>query len=271
MSGLSPESSAIRMTPELEARVASATSAEEIKNIMAAAALEQHLVERDALNPSVFHETALAANAPKQFAKVININGKQIVLQAPDELSLAKEENALYRKLFEPTEDTTTEQARDSNTGRFVSKADAEAEQARLVANAELDGKFKRGEIDTETYLIESGALDRALAQKETHEKDFVQSWEKATAEFVSRHPDWQGGDANRDVLGNLIIERGMVDMNPLEALEKAYAIAQEEGRLVDNPEVTQWKKIAEAKTPEELKEILGYRGTPRESGMWGL
>lgn len=65
-------------------------------------------------------------------------------------------------------------------------------------------------------------------------------------------------------------MEHGMMDMDPLEALEKAYAIAQEEGRLVENPEVAQWKKIADAKTPEELKEILGYKGTPRDSRMWG-
>lgn len=271
MSGLTPESSAIRMSAELEAKVAAASTAEEIKALMAQAALEQHLVERDVMNSSHLIPTALADHAPRSFAKVIVINGVKHVLEAPDELGLAQAETNLMRKLFsQPEETEETEQRRDAS-GRFVSQNDIEAEQQRLVESAELEGRFKRGEISTETYLIESGALDRALTQRQQESESFQSNWETGTQKFVARHPEWVGGDANRDTLGQIIVEHGMVDMNPLDALEKAYAIAQEENRLVENPAVTQWNAINEAQTPEQLRAALGIDrsyGVGRD--IWG-
>jgi hypothetical protein len=166
---------------------------------------------------------------------------------------------------------------RDANTGRFVSQTDKEQEEAEQVRLAELERSYKTGAITLDDYLVQSGAVDRVIQKRQQEETATVNDWTEATSTFLERHRDWPGTDKNRDILGQIIIENRWLDRDPLEALEAAYRIAQEQGRLVENPEVAAQQrsaalqqKIAECTDQNELRALLGYTGVARESGIWG-
>ena len=272
MSGLTPESSAIRMTPELEQRIANCTNAEEIKNVMFHASREQGLVEQDKLNPTVLHATPLANNAPRRFAKYVVVDGEEHLVEGSSPEELQANELQLMRELFSGKPDDS--QARGSD-GKFVS--DKQAQEVERLRLAELEGQYKRGEITLDDYIVNSGAVERAVQQREQSDTIERQSWEEATAQFIENHPNWQGGDKNRETLSQIIIENRWVNRDPLEALEAAYRIAAERGRLVDNPEVAAQQKarelqekIAQCTDPNELRSLLGYSGVARDSGIWG-
>src|SRR5579863_687932 len=88
---------AIRVTPEMEARIKTANT-EEIKAIMAEAALAQGLVTPDPFDPTQLNATALADAAPRRLAKVIRLNGVAHAIESSDEAGLLAAENAIYRE-----------------------------------------------------------------------------------------------------------------------------------------------------------------------------
>src|SRR5579863_6264460 len=142
----SPEDSAIRMTPEIQKALETA-DVEQIKSIMADAAVAQGLATRDYYSPDVLLPTELANAAPKKFAKVLTINGEKRVLEGETEAALLAAEANLYRGLFsQPAPAVTETPARDAATGRFVERPDDNA-AADAAAKVELELKFKRGEI----------------------------------------------------------------------------------------------------------------------------
>ena len=276
MSGLTPESSAIRTTPDIERRLSECTNSEQIKAIMAEAALAQGLVTLDALNPSVMIPTELANHASQAFAKTLMINGQKFIVESPTEDGLVAAELEKMREIFGQS-DASQDQARDANTGRFVSKTDKEQEESEQVRLAELERSYKTGAITLDDYLVQSGAVDRVIQKRQQEQTATVNDWTEATSTFLERHRDWQGGDKNRDIISQIVIENRWLDRDPLEALEAAYRIAQEQGRLVENPEVVAQQrsaalqqKIAECTDPNELRALLGYTGVAHESGIWG-
>lgn len=264
-----PEHSAIRMTPSLEEQIASA-GPEEIKAILHQAAIDQKLAVPDAFSPEVLIPTALADNAPRKLGKVVVLNGVKHILEATDEAGLLRAESELYREALQPQQSDTAEplaQPRDSS-GRFVS-----AEEAAALASLELD--FKRGSISTDEYLTRSGAIERHLeaqgispdALREVSNEQFAQSWASATEEFKSRHPEWAGGENNRDVIGQILADNNLVDAeDKVAALEAAYNAARENGLLVANPELELVDKINNARSFEEIRQTL----RPESSGLFG-
>src|SRR5260221_8503813 len=201
MSGLTPESSAIRTTPDIEQRLSECTNSEQIKAIMAEAALTQGLVTPDALNPTVLIPTALADHAPRSFAKAITINGTKHILEAADEAGLVAAETALYKSLFQ--QDASQEQRRDPATGQFTTQTDKEAEEAEQVRLAEVEQNFKPGQITLNDYIEQSGAGDRVMQKRQQQETSERQDGEGATATFIQNHPEWQGGSDNLRIMMN--------------------------------------------------------------------
>ena len=290
-----PENSAIRMTPELEARIATA-SAEEIKSILAEATVAQGLATRDIYDPQVLLPTALANTAPRGFARPITIDGVKHIVEGTTELELEQNTTALYRSIFAGNadeEDSTP--ARDAATGRFVAEStqDDDASALEAVRLAELELKFKRGEISTAKYIEESGALDMALRARginpdllqeasEVRAQETTDSeWNEAVQQFVARHPEWPGGDSNRDLVGQLLMENNLTDTDDkLGALEAVYDHAVQKGLLVVNPETELNQRILDARNPYELRDALQSperrealeRGMDldRQSGLFG-
>ncbi len=277
----SPNDSAIQVTKSVEEQLQGATNAEQIKEIMRSASLEQNLVTRD-WDPNILNPVE-PGTAPRGYAKTIVVNGVKTILEGATEEDLLSKETDFYRRTFgqSASTDTRTEQARDAATGRFVEQTQTnEDDQAEIARLADLELKFKRGEISVKDYIQQSGALDEVLAEQglsvktlkdvvaEKQDARYQTNWKTATETFIARHPSWPGGDANRDLLGNIIVEQGWINEDPLEALEAAYQHAVANNLLVENPDVVAHQKISSANSLEQIREALG-RG--RSSGFFGL
>jgi hypothetical protein len=158
------------------------------------------------------------------------------------------------------------ERPRDSESGRFVA-----ARTDDPVAAADLELKFKRGELSSQEYLEQSGSIrtylesqgvpieelrdsvDRNRAQSE------IQSWQQATAEFLNSPEgrDWPGGEANKNLLGETLAQMDATDSPSAENIAIAYRWLKENGKLLPNPEIETRKAISSANSPEELRSIL--------------
>jgi hypothetical protein len=262
-----PEQSAIKVDAELEAALKNA-SHDQIKSIMADAAVRQGLATRDFYDPSIILPTEGTA-APQKFARAVVINGVKHVVEANSPVELEKAEAALYRQALTPTE---TQQPRDS-VGKFVSQEDAnKTAQDELFRRSELELRFKRGELSAADYLEQSGAIETFLAnqgisiedlQATTEEKQATkirQSWEEATEAFLNspEGQDWPGGQDNLTRIGNLLQKMDATEEPSVENLAIAYKWLRDNNQLVPNPETETQSKIANARTPQEIREALG-------------
>jgi hypothetical protein len=188
---------------------------------------------------------------------------------------LQQQVEALYRQVFsQPAMQQQQQQtpARDTQ-GRFT------AEQGRAdedtFAKADLELKFKRGDISTDEYLAQSGAIERHLAAqgisvdalRETTNKAYEGEWVNATNEFI-RSPqgaDWPGGEENKNTLGQIIQRMGLIDSPSAQTLAVAYEYAKKEGLLVENPESKALEDISTATSHEAILEAAH-----RASGIFG-
>lgn len=283
-----PEQSAIRLTPEIESALASAQF-EDIKDIFTQAALDQQLVVRDEMNPTILLETTLASAAPKRFAKTIVINGVNHILEADSEVALARSENDLLRATFSEPGATAqqTEQPRDA-AGRFTFQtkptlADPDLEAIRI---AELELKFKRGELSPGEYLTQSGVIEQYLESqgisvhdlKTASETAYRTNWESATETFLARHPEWQGGEDAVRVIGETVFALGLQGKPDVESLEAAYAELQRTNGVPSNPALEASKEadtryqreVSEATTLEEIRSANHRRlGVTGASGVF--
>ena len=99
---------------------------------------------------------------------------------------------------------------------------------------AELELKFKRGEVSSDEYLAQSGAVKNYLEAQgvpldelrdrlqEDRHREYEGSWATATTEFLQSGNDWPGGERNKQILGMKIQELGL-----LNAEDKTAALNQ--------------------------------------------
>jgi hypothetical protein len=260
MSGMGPAQSAIRVTPEMEKQLETATP-EMIKEIMRVAMLDQGLaVAPDFWHPEDLEPTPKAFNNPdaKLLTRRFRINGVDYELSGKDENEVNEQELALHRRL--QSEPEQQDQPRDSQTGRFVSAE----EQAR---SAELELRFKRGEISTDDYLTQSGAIERHLeaqgidvaSLREVSGRGFVQSWASAADEFLhsAEGASWPGGEENMALIARLLEENNLMDAeNKREAIRAAVNFAREHAMLVTNPATDAANAIASADNLEDIRAL---------------
>jgi hypothetical protein len=265
----SPENSRIKVDASLEEQIHDATNVEQMKAILRAEALRQNLIVPDVINASVLHEVDVAA--PRRFAKTVEIGGVKQTIEGNSELEVEQKLGEFYRTTFQhPVE--TTEQPRNE-CGQFTAEQGKldEAAQLEALAKAELELKFKRGELSTDDYLTASGAIERHLADqgvdmealRDASATKLRVNWEAATAEFQQTEEGrrWPGGQENFKKLGNLLVEMGAADQPNSENIRRAAEWLRENGELAGNPE----SKISEANSVEEIREALG-----RSSSFFG-
>lgn len=251
-----PQDAAIRLSAEDERKIANMTEGELIQ-YMHTLAEQQGLATRDPFSNELIH-TELSQNAPRTLSRALTINGTTYTIEGADEKELLDAELSLHRQLQQEQEQV----ARDER-GRFVSQQQAATESAR---NAELELAFKRGQISTDEYLSQSGAIERHLAElgidvaslREVSGRGFQQRWSDAAESFRASHPEWQGGEAAKNALGQKLIAMGLVDEPSVESLNAAYEALQREGGLPDNPEIAVSQKIGEAKSFQDIQAALG-------------
>jgi hypothetical protein len=258
----------------LEEEIAACTNQSEILSVMHRHEMAQGLVTADAFDPNVKHEVEIGE---QNYTKVITINGVDHQVSGATEAQMLAAESALFQSLFEQTAANNTpadSHGRDAR-GRFVAEERSdEAHQAELIRRSELDLKFKRGELDTATYLAETGAVDAYLASKgisidalqQVADQKTTADWTQATQEFMNTDEGriWVGGEANKNKLGEFLIEMGAADAPNAENIRRAAKYLRENNMLVENPETTQRQQIEGAKSQAELDIALG-----RSSSLW--
>src|ERR1700737_2148456 len=102
---------------EFEAKVASCTNAEQIKQLMLEKNLALGFVKRD-WDPSLILPVENAA-APRGYAKTLTVNGQKTIIEGATEQELLANETAFYRAAMQPAAtETRTEQPRNER-GQF--------------------------------------------------------------------------------------------------------------------------------------------------------
>lgn len=173
---------------------------------------------------------AAAAAQPQKFTRDEVINGKTFTFEADSDAEL----NVMVLNAYRVGNALQAEAAAAPVVDPAVAAAaEAKAAEAAQVKKSELELKFKRGEISTEDYLEQSGAVALYLEKqgvplaelKATLDKNRtqneVQSWQDATTEFL-KTSDWPGGDQNLKLIG-----MKLVALNLTEATDKVAAISQ--------------------------------------------
>jgi len=270
----SPENSAIKTNADLEKRLHAAQSGAEIQEIMHQEAVRQGLCVPDEADPNVLIPTAkaeaLEAGTFQNLTRKITVNGVSHILEGADEADLTRAEVDFYKRVFADVK-TPAEISRDEH-GRFVADQGKAAEEAAaakandVVAKAELDLKFKRGEISTADYLAQSGAIEeylgvsaedlRAAATEKSHQR-VTADWATATTQFMNspEGKTWPGGEANKEKMAEILEAMG-ADPNA-ENLKRAYQYMRENNLLVASEHdviAERDKAIRSATNAEELK-----------------
>jgi hypothetical protein len=258
--------SAIRMTPALEKEISEALP-DQIKAIMARAAIEQSLVTSDSYNPNILIPTALADHAPQKFSKYVTINSTKYLLEGGSPEELAHAETSLYEQVLGQGDNG---QQRDPVTGRFVAEptaAEKAAQELAVINRADLELAFKRGDITAEAYLEQSGAVATYLQNHGVSPDALVavtdlvyqNTWSQATEQFLNSDAgnDWPGGQTNMELMGRILEENNMTEPT-VENLSAAFQYASENNLLVANPETTQFQQIGEATSVAAIRTVLG-------------
>jgi len=275
-----PEQSAIKVTKSLEEQIVAANSQSEISALLRAAAVAQGAAHVDAFNPDILYETG--RTLPTRVAKVVRINGVAHPLEADSPEELSAKEAALFRELFggdqqQQVQQQQVEQPRDEQ-GRFISQEQLDAaEQQELVRRSELEQQWRRGEIDSTTYLTKSGAISDFLAARgidvdAASNQAFENQWADATEEFKARHPEWDrfAGEEAKSLLGQLIIENDLVEQPSVETLERCYQFAVANGMLKPTAEGQAVERIETATSASEIHDALNAFRPGGSSGFFG-
>ena len=164
--------------------------------------------------------------------------------------------------------------ARDPQTGRFTADQGAhdESEALKVAAAAELELRWKRGEITGAEYLEKSGAVDQYLASRgidvAAHQKQlqdgqtYEKSWADAANAFKRTEDgkDAPYGEAFTKIMGEKLIELGLEDSPSVESLQRAYNALAIEAEM---------SKETNPDRMEELREryrvqVMGRSSVPR-------
>jgi hypothetical protein len=250
----SPNDSAIKLDASLEEKIHAASSQYEIAELLKEAACSQSLCVRDKYSPDIL--LALdrpAPGTPTAFVKTVTVEGTTHHFEGATDAEANEKLLAFVRETAnEPAE---RPRERDSESGRFVARTDDP------VAMAELEIKLRTGQISTEQYLSESGAIERHLeaqgvsieALKAATNERTTAGWQSATQEFLQTS-DWPGGERNRDLLGQVLIKMGAAESPNAENLKRAYQYMRDNDLLVPNAELEAVKAIGAATSPEALR-----------------
>lgn len=274
MSDISPSS--IKTTKTLEEQINAAQSQIEVQEILRQAAIDQKLVHRD-WDPNILTPNE-PGTVPRGFAKAVTDGqGRKLIFEGATELEVEQRLGEYFRSLnLAHPEPQTPESARGAD-GRFVEQGKQDDRSALEAANqVELELRWKRGEISSDVYLAESGALDRALQNSgidpeslrevaaTKRSERFTQSWADATTQFLQgAGKDWPGGSENLEIAGRLIAENGLTDQPSAETLATVWQHMKENGLAVDNPET----RVASSNSVEEIKQLFGRQSS---SSMFG-
>ena len=269
MSDISP--SVIQTNAALEEQLKSAGNVEQIKEILRAEAVKQGHVVPDAFDNRILLPVEQPAMpAPLKFATTVTLStGEKKIFEADSELELQKAQTAFFREQMLPNKPSDTVQSsaqpRDG-AGKFVSAEDS-------AARAGLDLEFKRGSITTEEYLKRSGAIDSYLESRgislpelqQVAQQNYASEWKSATDQFLARHPDWEGGDANLQEAGRTLERLNLLGAPTVESLEAAYQDMRRRNAIAKNPELEKQRELR-----SRLENATSYSEIQNATSLFG-
>jgi trimeric autotransporter adhesin len=246
-----PEALDALMKAEMTKQIAAATAAETQTAVDAKAAADAQAAKTaaDAEAVKVAEAAKTAAAAPVLLTRTENIGGAEIEFTGATESEIDKLIiNALKVAAALPHQ---TEQQIAAVDPQVAAAKAREAEEASAVARAELDLKFKRGEISASEFIEQSGAVKdylekqgipleslRASVEREQG-KVYEQTWAEATTAFLATPfgATWPGGDRNQQLIGMKLIELGLSDAtDKVAAIATAYK-AMQDSKLIFPPD----------------------------------
>jgi trimeric autotransporter adhesin len=269
----------LKMTPELEAALRQASSTEAMQQLLSAerdrqtaeiaateaataqAAADKAAADKALADKAAADKAAADKSAGEGFSRTEVIGGKELIFEGASQAEVDQMVLNAYR-VWAATGGQIAEVAVDPSVAEKVAADAAAAEAARL---ADLELKWKRGEVSAKEYLEQSGALASYLeaegisldALKEsveaTQNSSYIQSWASATEQFLN-HSDWPGGEKNKAILHNTLTAMDLLDADDkVQAMYQAYARMKELGTIFPYEEGTP----ITGKTAEETKAIV--------------
>jgi hypothetical protein len=231
------------------------------------------LRNRDPWNSEVMHVVEPDETAAQPLSQTFTINGETHTFTGANQAELDRAQVEFFRTLTENSSarlETTNDTLARNPNGTFAKQRTDDS----AVASADkaiLELKYKRGEIDTASYMRESGALDDYLqemgidVQGYKQNKHEVQNWANATKEFLAGPlgADWPGGGPEViEAIGQKIAALGLTDQPSAASLRKAWDALQADADA--------FAAVQNATSREELDEALGITARRNAAALWG-
>ena len=237
------------MTDELAKAIKDTLDPASLKQLILAEAERQATAAQDAATTQAAADAAKAAadaakaaETPADFSRTETIGGREFAFTATSELELERMITQAYKVAYgvQPTQ-TVPDVVEVSDADKAAIAA------AQAAEKAELELKFKRGDISASEYIEQSGAIKEYLEKvgipldelrntvEQGRNKAFEQSWEQATEEFLhsAAGADWPGGEKNTELIGLKMAALGLVNADDkVAAMAQAYQALKAEGML---------------------------------------
>lgn len=201
----------------------------------------------DPMNPDVRHEVERVAQL---FTASITVDGKSYTFSGDNQADVDRQQIEFFKSTFSSSQPsqvrTTNDTVARTADGRFA----REERQPSLTQGLDdVTGGLVAKALAAEGISLDD--LKAAVAEKQA-DKRVVSSWAQATIDFKNQHPDWEGGENMVELIGTKLAELGLTNQPSARSIQAAY------DALV--AEATQYEALRDAKTPEEIKTILGTR-----------
>jgi len=206
-------------------------------------------------------EAAHAAEI-KEYTRTEVIGGQEFNFSASTEIELERMVNNAYRVAYAVQKPEAPATVVDPAIAAAAAQKETEAQAAH---KAELELKFRSGDITAAEYIEQSGALVTAMNSylesqgvsldaikktvAKTEETAESQSWADAVETFKNSPAgmDWPGGEKNLDIIGTKVIALGLESSeDKVAALAQAYAEMKRTGTIFSREAETPIPNTAE-------------------------
>lgn len=206
------------------------------------------------------------------FTRTETIGGKEFIFEASSELELERYVNNALRVAY------SVQAPEPAAVVVDPAVAAAEAQKAvedKASALADLELKWKRGEISAADYIEQSGAVDAYLEKKgvsiselkatveQNRNASYAQDWETATETFKKSPAglDWPGGERNKTQLGLQLVALGLTEAeDKVAAMAQAYAEMKKLNIIFENEDAVKPDPAAEAAAAQAVAAATAAR-----------
>jgi hypothetical protein len=247
-----PENYSGKLTAAEEAHIMTLTSPTDIADYIHQLELGAGLRVEDPMNNNILHEIDRSQVVPSTVT--VKIGDKTFTgTQAEVDTQML----AAFRA--QQNQPPAADAARDSN-GRFSKEQPRTNPTPRLTEGADKIA----GDLITNALAAQGISIDdlKEVVAGPASDRTAVTSWAEATEAFKNATPDYPGGEHMVELIGNKIAELGLHNKPSAASIKKAYEAVQ--------ADADQYVALRDAKTPEEIRAILGTSERERDRARAG-